>query len=558
MSRVFFAAIIVGGLVLSSICLGYSGGTGEPSNPYKIATVSDWQQLMNAPADWGKYFKQTADINFATAGDINGIGNMTTRFTGTFDGDGHIISNITISQSPDSYNSTAMFRRCVSGATIKDLTVTGATVVGTSPNNTQSYSAILVGENAYGSIISNCNVNGALTHTHTMAGKYAMAGIIAGANNGTVIGCTASGTVSATATTGSYLALGGIVGEQAGGKSSSQIGTVENCTSTVTITNLTADPNIACYVGGIVGILSASVSNANEIRNCHYNGTINFSTTRTNTTTHVGGIVGNSNGAIAHSSSRGNIDANSAGTSAGSAVFDVGGICGFIYNTTVDNSFADCDIRVNYGDVAKVGGAFGVTQSTAINNCYARGSLFDVKHNSSTLYFNYGGGFTGYFYLGAVTNCWCATDTFGAGNAHIKGFGTSITVTPTGCFWDKTTSGITAANTGATGKTTAEMQTLSTFTSAGWDFVGETANGTEDIWRMCIDGVNYPLLWWQFNAADFTCPDGVDFIDFAIFANAWLSDPTQVNWNGRCDIAEPPDNVIDILDLAIFAQHWLE
>ncbi|MFZ0033461.1 MAG: hypothetical protein WAK60_00555, partial [Sedimentisphaerales bacterium] len=92
----------------------------------------------------------------------------------------------------------------------------------------------------------------------------------------------------------------------------------------------------------------------------------------------------------------------------------------------------------------------------------------------------------------------------------------------------------------------------------GWDFVGETANGTEDIWRMCIDGVNYPLLWWQFNTADFTCPDGVDFIDFAILANAWLSNPTQVNWNPRCDIAEPPDNVIDTLDLAIFTQHWLE
>ena len=92
----------------------------------------------------------------------------------------------------------------------------------------------------------------------------------------------------------------------------------------------------------------------------------------------------------------------------------------------------------------------------------------------------------------------------------------------------------------------------------GWDFVGETANGTDDSWRMCVDEVNYPLLWWQFNTADFTCPDGVDFIDFAILANAWLSDPMQVNWNGRCDIAEPPDNIIDILDLEIFAQNWLE
>ncbi len=35
---------------------------------------------------------------------------------------------------------------------------------------------------------------------------------------------------------------------------------------------------------------------------------------------------------------------------------------------------------------------------------------------------------------------------------------------------------------GGTGKTTAETQTASTFIEAGWDFVDETANGTEDIW----------------------------------------------------------------------------
>jgi len=34
----------------------------------------------------------------------------------------------------------------------------------------------------------------------------------------------------------------------------------------------------------------------------------------------------------------------------------------------------------------------------------------------------------------------------------------------------------------ANGKTTAEMQMESTFTDAGWDFIGESVNGTEDIW----------------------------------------------------------------------------
>jgi hypothetical protein len=35
---------------------------------------------------------------------------------------------------------------------------------------------------------------------------------------------------------------------------------------------------------------------------------------------------------------------------------------------------------------------------------------------------------------------------------------------------------------GGTGKTTAEMQTTTTFLEAGWDFVDETANGMEERW----------------------------------------------------------------------------
>jgi len=34
------------------------------------------------------------------------------------------------------------------------------------------------------------------------------------------------------------------------------------------------------------------------------------------------------------------------------------------------------------------------------------------------------------------------------------------------------------------------------FTSSGWDFVAESANGTEDIWKI-FDGLDYPHLWWE-------------------------------------------------------------
>jgi hypothetical protein len=62
-------------------------------------------------------------------------------------------------------------------------------------------------------------------------------------------------------------------------------------------------------------------------------------------------------------------------------------------------------------------------------------------------------------------------------------------------FWDIETSGQDASASGI-GKTTAEMQTANIFLDAGWDFVDETANGTDDIWWI-DEGQDYPRLWWE-------------------------------------------------------------
>jgi len=62
-------------------------------------------------------------------------------------------------------------------------------------------------------------------------------------------------------------------------------------------------------------------------------------------------------------------------------------------------------------------------------------------------------------------------------------------------FWNIETSG-QCGSVGGTGKTTVEMQTAATFVEAGWDFVGETDNGTEDIWKIA-EGLDYPRLWWE-------------------------------------------------------------
>ena len=40
------------------------------------------------------------------------------------------------------------------------------------------------------------------------------------------------------------------------------------------------------------------------------------------------------------------------------------------------------------------------------------------------------------------------------------------------------------------------MQSAATFLEAGWDFIDETENGTEDIWWI-LGGQDYPRLWWE-------------------------------------------------------------
>jgi len=62
-------------------------------------------------------------------------------------------------------------------------------------------------------------------------------------------------------------------------------------------------------------------------------------------------------------------------------------------------------------------------------------------------------------------------------------------------FWDVETSG-QGSSAGGTGLTTGQMMTARPFLAAGWDFVGEAENGTEDLWWI-DEGQDYPRLWWE-------------------------------------------------------------
>jgi hypothetical protein len=43
-----------------------------------------------------------------------------------------------------------------------------------------------------------------------------------------------------------------------------------------------------------------------------------------------------------------------------------------------------------------------------------------------------------------------------------------------------------------------------------------------------------------------------------ILMQAWLSRPGDGNWDSRCDISSPKDNLVNLQDFAVFSGQWLE
>ena len=66
----------------------YSGGTGEPNNPYQIATKADLLALAADTGDYGKCFILTADVNMAGQVFTTAIIAADTSSSTMFSGDG--------------------------------------------------------------------------------------------------------------------------------------------------------------------------------------------------------------------------------------------------------------------------------------------------------------------------------------------------------------------------------------------------------------------------------------------------------------------------------------
>lgn len=82
-----------------------STGDGSEDAPYQIASLDNLYWLSQNDAEWGKCFIQTADINAAATSTWDSgsgwspIGNGITSFSGSYDGQGHIITHLFVDRT---------------------------------------------------------------------------------------------------------------------------------------------------------------------------------------------------------------------------------------------------------------------------------------------------------------------------------------------------------------------------------------------------------------------------------------------------------------------------
>jgi hypothetical protein len=236
------------------------------------------------------------------------------------------------------------------------------------------------------------------------------------------------------------------------------------------------------------------------------------------------------------------IISNCYSTGAVSGYQDVGGLVGHNGKGNGDGgSISNCYSTGTVSGYQGVGGLVGANWYGNISNCYSTGA---VSGSSGSCFV---GGLVGYNSYGSISNCYSMGAVRGGmvfvgGLVGVNGFGTISS--------SYFLSGSGPNNGLGTRLTDAQMKQQNGF--VGWDFVGETANGYYDIWRLCNEGLEYPKLAWQYLPGDIVCPDGVDFYDLAALCDQWLVEEIPA------DLAPPPsgNGIVDFADFAVFASQW--
>lgn len=307
-----------------------SVGSGTESDPYMVQNAADLQAISEMVNDGddlsGVYFSMDQDI--ALAGEWTPIGSYSAKaFQGTFNGNGYTISGLSIS-SP-SINPAGLFGYIGENGTVRDLNVTGTL------SGNKKLGGI-AGANA--GTISGCTFAGNITTTLSSGSV----GGIASENNGLIEDCQA---ISGTFTGGTSGRAGGIAG-----LNDTASGVISRCVNNATIVIGGTDYPA---LGGIVG----TNNNGATVQYCVNRGTVNGGTKGTWSGHNCGGIVGsNPNASLIRS------------------CYNVGAVNGYqasglVGNNPSGNTVSDCYVACTF-DATRVGGVTNKSKAGTFINCY--------------------------------------------------------------------------------------------------------------------------------------------------------------------------------------------
>jgi hypothetical protein len=243
------------GLFAASAGARYDGGLGTADQPYLISTAAHLQALGQAPQDWDKCFKLTADIDMTRLGPtaFGPIGTTANGpFTGVFDGNHRTIAHLHLANEFGGYLGLFGLVDAVE-ARILNVTLTDPNVV----SEAGRYVGALVGLFANGTL-TNCHVQGG-----RIRGLSIVGGLLGENMDGKIADCTTATTVQGSARVGGLAganvfgdifrcrATGTILGEVASWNIGGLLG--ENQDGRVTACRAGADVQGGDRVGGLIG-----------------------------------------------------------------------------------------------------------------------------------------------------------------------------------------------------------------------------------------------------------------------------------------------------------------
>jgi hypothetical protein len=262
----------------------WSGNGTSQANPLLISTQEELAGINNSNTTLGRHYKLIANISLTYTGDETWTpigGNGRNSFSGSFDGNGHSISNLKVNVPG---GNVGLFGTTIGSATIisnlhVDIAADG--VCG------QNAGGIVGSMTSSGATIEGCTVTGGpVTASFAGAGYTSAGGIVGTTSVATIRNClVTAGPISATHLTGAQSLdnsnAGGIVGFNNGGANS----TIQSCVSMATVS---ASNGNQSYCGGIAGAI-----NNCTLKDCYAMGELSVSSE--NKTRRIGGITGYAN-----------------------------------------------------------------------------------------------------------------------------------------------------------------------------------------------------------------------------------------------------------------------